>query len=211
MKYIDPAINEYIDEHAQKEDSALFELNRNTHLSCINPIMLSGNTQGQFLKIMSMMAQPKCILEIGSYTGYSGICLSQGIQKGGKLITIELNEELEDVINEYFIKSGQQDKLDLRIGNAMDIIPTINDKFDLVFIDADKENYCNYFNLIIDKVNPGGLIIADNVLWNGKVLDKQKDNDTIAIDEFNKLVTTDQRVDNVIVPLRDGLMIMRKK
>lgn len=211
MKYIDPAINEYIDEHAQKEDSALFELNRNTHLSCINPIMLSGNTQGQFLKIMSMMAQPKCILEIGSYTGYSGICLSQGIQKGGKLITIELNEELEDVINEYFIKSGQQDKLDLRIGNAMDIIPTINDRFDLVFIDADKENYCNYFNLIIDKVNPGGLIIADNVLWNGKVLDKQKDNDTIAIDEFNKLVTTDQRVDNVIVPLRDGLMIMRKK
>ena len=172
--------------------------------------MLSGHLQGRFLAMMSKMIQPKAILEIGTYTGYSGICLVEGLQEGGTLYTIDINEELEDFVKSYFQKAGILDKVDYRIGNALDIIPNLPGKFDLVFIDADKINYANYYDLVIDRVNQGGYILADNVLWSGKVLDEKKDKDTAAIDAFNKKLMADNRVETVLVPIRDGILIARK-
>ncbi|PCH69940.1 MAG: methyltransferase [Bacteroidetes bacterium] len=164
--------------------------------------------------MLSMMIKPKQVLEIGTYTGYSAICLCKGLQDGGKLHTIDINEELEEMAKSYFDKADVTDKIEFLIGNAIEIIPTINETFDLVYIDADKENYIKYFDMTYDKLKTGGYIISDNVLWSGKVLDKNKDNwdaDTIAIREFNEKVQNDDRIENVLFPVRDGLMIARKK
>ncbi|MBL7892097.1 MAG: O-methyltransferase [Bacteroidia bacterium] len=212
MDFLDPAIEQYVIEHTQAEPDILQRLNRETNLKVLMPRMLSGHLQGRVLHMLSCMIKPKHILEIGTYTGYSAICLASGLVEGGKLITIDINSELEKMVRKYFDEAGVAAKIDYRIGNAMTIIPGVKEKLDLVFIDADKENYSNYYDLVFDKVNKGGFIIADNVLWSGKVLmDKAKmDKDTKAICEFNNKVHNDKRVEHVLFPVRDGLMVVRK-
>ena len=174
------------------------------------PRMLSGHFQGRLLSMFSKMVRPQRILEIGTYTGYSAICLAEGLTADGRLITIDINEELEDSVRKYFEQSGFGDRIDFRIGNATTIIPGLHEKFDLVFIDADKENYSRYFDLVIDNVNLNGIILADNVLWSGKVLDEKPDKDTRAILDFNDKVSKDSRVESVLLPVRDGIMMLRK-
>jgi caffeoyl-CoA O-methyltransferase len=185
-------------------------LNRETYLKVQMPQMLSGQLQGQFLEMFSSLLQPQRILEIGTYTGYSGICLARGLKEGGLLYTIDNNEELAPMAHSYFEKAGIASKVKQLTGVASVVIPTLNEIFDLVFIDADKVNYSLYYDLIFDKVRPGGYIIADNVLWSGKVLDTEKDKDTQAIHNYNLKVSGDKRVRNFILPLRDGLNIARK-
>lgn len=213
MEFLDEKIEQYALEHSQPESEVLKKLNRETHAKILMPRMLSGHMQGNLLIMLSKMIQPKHILEIGTYTGYSAICLAQGLQNKGKLHTIDINEELEKMVRSFFNEAGLTDKIDYHIGNALEIIPHLNETFDLVFIDADKKNYAAYYDLVIDKVRSGGYIIADNVLWSGKVLDaKEKmDADTKAIDFFNKKVHSDNRVEHMLLPIRDGLMIARKK
>jgi caffeoyl-CoA O-methyltransferase len=174
------------------------------------PRMLSGHLQGRILSMFSHMLKPKRILEIGTYTGYSAICLAEGLAEGGKLITIDVNEELEDTVRKYFDASGYAPRIDYRIGNAVTIIPQLQESFDLVFIDADKENYSRYYDLVIDNVNLNGIILADNVLWSGKVLHDKADKDTRAILGFNEKVSNDKRVESVLLPVRDGIMMLRK-
>jgi caffeoyl-CoA O-methyltransferase len=174
------------------------------------PRMLSGHFQGRLLSMISHMIRPRTILEIGTYTGYSALCLVEGLQPGGKLITIDINEELFDRVSASFVEAGVQDRIDYRIGDAAAIIPTLNERYDLVFIDADKENYTRYFELVIDHVNLNGYILADNVLWSGKVLNTTLDKDTRAIVDFNAMVNNSPRVENVLLPIRDGIMLMRK-
>ena len=186
-------------------------INRETHLSVLMPRMLSGHLQGRVLSMISKMIKPKCVLEIGTYTGYSAICMAEGLAPEGRLITLDINEELESRVRSYFREAGIEDCVDYRIGDAREIIPTLTDQFDLVFIDADKSSYGLYFDLVIDKMNPGGIILADNVLWSGKVISDKPDKDTSAILEFNKKVHEDSRVENVLLPVRDGIMILRKK
>lgn len=212
MDFIDQKIQEYAEQHTDAEPEVLRSLNRETHLKVLQPRMLSGHLQGRILSMLSKMINPKYILEIGTYTGYSAICMSEGMQSEGKLITIDINEELSDMSQSYFEKAGFKDKIEQHIGNALDIIPTLNYKWDLVFIDADKVNYSNYFDLVIDRLNEGGFIIADNVLWSGKVVEslKPNDKDTKELLSFNKKVSEDTRVENVLMPVRDGLMILRK-
>jgi len=211
MEFLDPAIEEYVLKHSSSEPEVLQKLNRETYSKVLMPRMLSGHLQGRILSMLSHMIQPSRILEIGTYTGYSAICLSEGLKQDGKLYSIDINEELETMVRSYFKKANVEDKIDFRIGNALEIIPTINDILDIVFIDADKENYSNYYNLVFDKVRVGGYIIADNVLWSGKVLDEiSKDKDTAAIKNFNKMVHEDKRVEHLLLPVRDGLMIARK-
>lgn len=212
MDFIAKEIEAYAEKFTREEGEVLAELNRETYAKVMTPRMLSGHLQGQILRMFSQMINPKYILEIGTYTGYSALCLVDGLQVGGKLITIDVNEELQEMIHGYFSKSGKADRIDSRIGNALDIIPTIDREFQLVFIDADKENYLNYFDLVIDKVSKGGYIIADNVLWSGKVLedDSQLDKDTIALKEYVKKLKEDPRVETVLLPVRDGLFIARK-
>jgi caffeoyl-CoA O-methyltransferase len=183
MEFIDPKLDDYVGLHTSPENDLLNDLNRQTHLKILQPRMLSGHIQGRLLSMFSHMIQPKCILEIGTYTGYSALCMAEGLHKDGKLITIDVNEELAPFTKSYFNKSDYAKQFDFRIGNAMEIIPTLNETFDLVFIDADKENYSNYFDLVIDKVRKGGFIIADNVLWSGKVIEpiKPNDKDTLGI------------------------------
>jgi len=211
MEFIDIKIENYALQHSDEESAILKKVNRETHAKIMMPRMLSGHMQGNLLSMLSKMIKPKQILEIGTYTGYSGICLAQGLQEGGKLHTIDINDELEKMVRGFFEEAQLTNKINYYIGNAMEIIPTINEKYDLVFIDADKNNYSNYYDLIFDKVNAGGFIIADNVLWSGKILDDKKDKDTLAIDEFNKKVHADIRVEHMLLPVRDGLMIVRKK
>ena len=205
-------IEKYIELHSSEETSILKKLNRETNLKVLMPRMLSGHLQGKFLEMISLMIKPRQILEIGTYTGYSAICLSAGFCKGGIIHTIEKNSELEDIANRYFNKAGIKNKVKFYLGDAMNIIPDINEIFDLVFIDADKENYLNYYNLVFNKVRKGGFIIADNALWDGKVIesDYKDDKETIGIVRFNDYVQKDKRVENMILPLRDGLMIIRK-
>jgi caffeoyl-CoA O-methyltransferase len=210
MNFVDPNIQLYAEKHTTQENELLKNINRQTHASVMMPRMLSGHLQGRLLSMLSSMIRPKYILEIGTYTGYSALCLSEGLQAGGKLITIDINEELEDRVRQYFREAGAHDKIDFRIGNAIDIIPQLKEKFDLVFIDADKENYSRYFDLVIDRVNLNGFILADNVLWSGKVIEQKQDKDTKAIVEFNARVHADARVENVLLPVRDGIMVMRK-
>ena len=210
MKFLPDIIEDYAAKFSSPEDAVLSALNRETHLKIMLPQMLSGHIQGNFLKMMSHMLQPKRILEIGTYTGYSAICFAQGLKNDGKLFTIDINAELEDMCRNYFKKAGVENKIDFRIGNALDIIPSINETFDLVFIDADKTNYSNYYDLVFDKVRPGGFIIADNVLWSGKVCQENQDKDTTALHAYNEKVQGDKRVENYLVPIRDGLMVVRK-
>ena len=210
MEFIDPRLSEYSADHTSPESDLLKEISRSTRANVMMPRMLSGHLQGRFLSMISRMVKPKRILEIGTYTGYSAICLAEGLSLGGQLITLDVNEELESKARGYFIKAGLENVIDYRIGNALRILPDLQVNFDLVFIDADKENYSNYFDLVIDKVSAGGYLMADNVLWSGKVLDAKPDKDTRAIFEFNKKVQADSRVENVLVPIRDGILMIRK-
>lgn len=210
MEFFPEALQEYCEKHSSPEDKVLYELNRKTHMDVLMPRMLSGHHQGAFLQMISHMVNPENILEIGTYTGYSAICLAQGLKENGALHTIDINEELKDLTSEYFQKSGLENKIKQYIGNALEIIPTLDIEFDLVFIDADKINYSNYFDLVLPKLKKGGFILADNVLWSGKVLEENSDKDTEAIKSFNDKVTSDERVENVLVPIRDGVMLVRK-
>lgn len=212
MEFIPADIDQYCVDHTTPEDDLLSKLNRETHAKVLQSRMLSGHIQGRFLSMLSHMVQPKLILEIGTYTGYSALCLAEGLAENGKIITIDVNEELEDFVRDFFKQSPLHDKIDFRIGNALELIPIIADSFDIVFIDADKMNYKNYYDLVIDKVRTGGYIIADNVLWSGKVSNPAaKDKDTLNIREFNKMIQDDARVENILLPIRDGLMVVRKK
>lgn len=213
MEFLDPKLDEYVVKHTENEPKVLEELNRETHLKVLIPRMIAGDFQGRVLSMLSHMINPKNILEIGTYTGYSAICFAEGLQDGGMIHTIDHNEELESMQSNYFEKSGYRNVIKQYVGKALDIIPTIEGNFDLVFIDADKENYCNYFDMVIDKVNPGGYIIADNVLWSGKVIEPldPKDEETAKLMEYNQKIQNDERVQNVLFPIRDGIMIARKK
>lgn len=207
---VNSEITAYAERHTTDESAVLKKINRETYSEVLNPVMLSGHLQGRFLAMISKMVRPVNVLEIGTFTGYSAICFAEGLQEGGRLITIDINEELRERVSGYFREAGVADKIDYRIGAAADIIPTLSDRFDLVFIDADKENYGLYYDLVIDKVNLGGLILADNVLWDGKVLQHGTDKRTVAIQKFNEKVKNDPRVECLLVTLRDGLMIARK-
>jgi len=206
-------IDNYILNHIEPEDEILKELDRETNLNVIGARMISGHLQGQMLTMLSKMIHPKYILELGTFTGYSAICLAKGLQEGGKLITIEIDDELENIAKKYFEKAGVQQKIIQKIGSALEIIPTLNDTFDLVFIDAHKPEYPAYYEAVIAKVKSGGYIIADNTLWSGKVLDKPVPDDyqTLGIIQFNEIVKNDSRIEKVILPLRDGMTIIRKK
>ena len=206
-------INKYALSHTSETNSILNELYRETNLKVLMPRMLSGPLQGKFLEMVSCMIKPKTILEIGTYTGYSAICLSAGLSDDGMIHTIEKNPELKAIAEKYFKKAGLTKKIKYYSGGAGKIIPEIDEQFDLVFIDADKNNYLNYYKLIFDKVKAGGFIIADNALWDGKVLTKPdpRDKEAIGIIEFNDFVQNDEQVENMLLPLRDGLMIVRKK
>ncbi len=211
MEFLPEKISQYSESHTSPESDILSRLNRETWSKMLVPRMLSGHLQGRVLSLLSYMVNPDCILEIGTFTGYSALCLSEGLKTNGKVITIDINEEFEDIIHRYVKEAGAENKIELIIGNALEIIPELNEVFDLVFIDADKENYSNYFDLVIDKVRKGGFIIADNVLWSGKVLDEKTDSETQAIKDYNVKILNDSRVENVLFPIRDGLMICRKK
>ena len=213
MHFILEAIDEYVINHSQDEPELLKQLSRETHQKILQPRMLSGHFQGRVLSMISKLIKPKNILEIGTYTGYSAICLAEGMKPDGELHTIDHNEELFDFQRKYFDKSGYGKQIHQHLGNALEIIPKLEMIFDMVFIDADKENYSNYFHAIIDKLNFGGLILSDNVLWSGKVIEKvdEKDVDTKGVLAFNTLLKHDPRVETIILPIRDGLSISRKK
>ena len=206
-------IDNYVVAHSQEEPKILQELTKETWQKVLNPRMISGAYQGRILSMISKLIQPKNVLEIGTFTGYSALSIAEGLPKDGTLFTIDRNEELAELQQKYFNKSRYTKQLKSYIGNALDIIPTLNQKFDLVFIDADKSNYTNYFHLIIDKMNSGGIILSDNVLWYGKVAEKsdEKDVDTIALQAYNTLLNTDDRLETVMLPIRDGLTISRVK
>ena len=208
MEILNEDLQRYAEQHTSPESDLLKKINRDTYAHVLMPRMLSGHLQGRVLSMISHLLKPQRILEIGTYTGYSALCLAEGLSPGGKMVTIDINEELEKKVRDHFAES--QDKIEYKIGNALDIIPTLNEIFDLVFIDADKSNYINYFDLVIDKVRPGGFILADNVLWSGKVLNKNPDNDTKSIIAFNHKIQHDSRVENVLLPIRDGIMMIRK-
>ncbi len=212
MHFIDSNIENYAETHTEAESEFLYQLNRDTHLKILQPRMLSGQLQGRLLSMLSHLVQPNRILEIGTYTGYSALCMAEGLQEGGKLITVDCNEDIAHFTRDVFEKSPFRNQIEFHCAEALDFIPTLTETFDLVFIDADKSNYLNYFELVLPKVRPGGLIIADNVLWSGKVLDLENntDVDTVVIHEFNEKVHHDPRVQNVLLPIRDGLMVLRK-
>jgi predicted O-methyltransferase YrrM len=211
MEFIAEELDNYVCAHTFKESELLKRINRETHLEVLQPRMLSGHFQGRVLSMFSKMIQPECILEIGTYTGYSALCLAEGLKEKGKLITIDVNEELENRVRNYFQSSDFKEQIDYRIGDAIKIIPQITEQFDIVFIDADKMNYINYYEMVFSKVKIGGYIIADNVLWSGKVADESKnDKETELLRAYNLLIYKDERVENVLFPIRDGLMIARK-
>jgi len=211
MEFIAEELDNYVCAHTIKESELLKRINRETHLEVLQPRMLSGHFQGRVLSMFSKMIQPECILEIGTYTGYSALCLAEGLKEKGKLITIDINEELENRVRNYFQSSDFKEQIDYRIGDAIKIIPQITEQFDIVFIDADKMNYINYYEMVFSKVKIGGYIIADNVLWSGKVADESKnDKETELLRAYNLLIYKDERVENVLFPIRDGLMIARK-
>mgnify|MGYP006072675295 FL=1 len=206
-------IDNYVVAHSQEEPKILQELTKETWQKTLNPRMISGAYQGRLLSMISKLIQPKNVLEIGTFTGYSALSIAEGLPKEGAIITIDRNEELAELQKKYFDKSDYKKQIQTFVGNAIEIIPTLTEKFDLVFIDADKSNYTNYFHLIIDKMNSGGIILSDNVLWYGKVAEKanEKDVDTIALQAYNTLLNTDGRIETVMLPIRDGLTISRVK
>jgi len=213
MHFLPDKIDDYVVKHSQKEPTILQELTRETWQKVLNPRMLSGAFQGRVLSMLSKLIQPKSVLEIGTYTGYSALSIAEGLHPQGTIHTIDKNEELFSLQEKYFEKSGYKNQIQQYVGNALAIIPTIEEKFDLVFIDADKSNYINYFHLIIDKMNAGGIILSDNVLWSGKVVEElhPKDIDTKILLDYNKLLNTDDRLETVLLPIRDGLTISRVK
>ena len=213
MNFISRELEVYCSSHTSEAGSILEELNHETQTSVLNPRMISGHLQGQFLALISQIQKPKCILEIGTYTGYSAICLAKGLPADGVLHTIEVNEELEDMNQRYFKKAQLEHQIVRHTGDALNILPKLDLKIDLAFIDADKKNYPEYFDLLIEKMNSGGLIIADNVLWSGKVIRELEPSDqaTKSLLEYNKKTHLDPRVENLLLPLRDGLMLCRKK
>lgn len=205
-------LEQYLLDHTTPEDSILEDLYRQTHIRFINPNMATGHLQGKFLELISMMVRPENILEIGTFTGYSAICLAKGLKTGGKLITIELNDELTAFSHSYFCRAGVESKITQITGNALDIIPDLDLMFDLVFIDGDKREYSEYFRLIIGKVKPGGFILADNVLWGEQVLEEEtNDPQARGIIDFNEMIRSEKNVENVMIPIRDGLMLIRKR
>lgn len=213
MNFLPKEIEEYIELYTAREPELLKKLSRETNQKILQPRMLSGHYQGRVLSLLSKIINPNIILEIGTYTGYSAICLAEGLKTGGKLHTIDVNEELFDFQKKYFEASDFNNEIVQHLGDANQIIPELNLKFDLVFIDADKPNYPNYFKLIIDKMNKGGVILSDNVLWSGKVLEDIAEDDpsTAALQEYNKLLAEDERVETIILPIRDGLTLSRVK
>ncbi|WP_417196796.1 O-methyltransferase [Bizionia sp.] len=214
MHFLSEDLDTYVVNHSENEPELLQQLTRETYQKILQPRMLSGHYQGRVLSMISKLINPKTILEIGTYTGYSALCLAEGMQKEGELHTIDINEELVDFQRKYFDKSEFGKQIHQHLGNALDIIPTLNKTYDLVFIDADKENYSAYFELIIERLNPGGIILSDNVLWSGKILDtsfKKDDTSTPALIAYNTLLKNDLRVETVLLPIRDGLTISRKK
>ena len=211
MEFISEKLTEYISKNSNTEPEILARLNQETHQKILKPRMLSGHIQGRFLSMISKMKSPSTILEIGTYTGYGTLCLSEGLKEDGKIFTIDRNEELLKIQNKYFEKSGKRNKIIQLTGNAKEILNDLNETYDLVFIDADKENYIEYFKQVSERLNKNGIIISDNVLWSGKVLDSslEKDEETNALVNFNKILNEDKRFETVILPLRDGLSISR--
>jgi predicted O-methyltransferase YrrM len=210
--FSDPELlDSYLLEHSSQEDPVLKELARQTYLNEIHPRMLSGHILGSFLTLFSKMLSPERILEIGTFTGYSAICLARGLREGGRLTTIEVNDELQETSLEFFRRAGLEEQIDLINGDAKDLIPTLTGNFDLVFLDAHKDDYPDYYDLVIERVPSGGYILADNVLWGGKVLENPlPDATTRTIDQFNQKVNGDHRVENLLLPLRDGVMVIKK-
>lgn len=212
MNLVGEKLEVYVEQHTSPEGEILIELSRETHLKTYYPRMLSGKVQGKFLEMIVRMIQPARILEIGTFTGYSAIAMAKGLPENGKIITLEVNPEMEIFIKKFIKKSGLENKIELLIGDAVELIPKMKEEFDLVFIDADKEQYIDYYNLSMEKLKPGGFIIADNVLWSGKVLesDRKSDKETKGIKAFNDFVAKDSRVEQVILSVRDGLLLVRK-
>lgn len=211
MHFLSEDLENYIEQHSQNEPELLAQLNKETYQKILLPRMLSGHFQGRVLSMLSKLIRPTSILEIGTYTGYSALCLCEGMQENGVLHTIDIKEELLDFQRKYFDKSPWGKQIVQHLGEALTIVPTISSKFDLVFIDADKENYINYFNLIVPKMNKGGIILSDNVLWSGKILEEihPKDIETKVLKEYNLLLKNDERVETVLLPIRDGLTVSR--
>tara|TARA_R110000751_G_scaffold100068_2_gene193856 strand:+ start:161182 stop:161823 length:642 start_codon:yes stop_codon:yes gene_type:complete len=212
MYFLPEKLDDYVVAHSQDEPELLQQLTRETYQKILQPIMLSGPYQGRVLSMISKLIRPKSVLELGTFTGYATLCLAEGLHPEGEIHTIDVNEELEDFQRKYFDKSGYGTQIQQHLGSAVDILPTLDKTFDLVFIDADKPNYVNYFHLIIDKLNPGGIILSDNVLWHGKVIEPvdPKDISTNVVLEFNTLLKEDPRIETVLLPIRDGLTISRK-
>jgi caffeoyl-CoA O-methyltransferase len=209
---MDQKLEKYITEHSSPEDPVLKELYRETHIRFVNPNMVSGHLQGKMLEFISMMIKPEKILEIGTFTGYSAICLAKGLKPGGKLFTVEFNDEISEFSQSYFRKAGVSSKIIQLTGRAQDVVPELDLEFDLAFIDGDKREYTEYYNMIIRKIRPGGFIIADNVLWGDKVLDPfTMDQQTRGIIDFNEMISVQKDIENVILPVRDGLMLITKK
>lgn len=213
MDFITKDLSDYCESNTSLESDILAQLNRETHLKVVSPRMLSGHLQGRFLSFISKLQQPKLIIEIGTYTGYSALCLAEGLAENGKLISIDVNEETSSFAKSFISKTEYANKINLILADAKEYIPSIKETIDLVFIDADKKNYLNYYHLVIDKLNKGGLIIADNVLWSGKITmpESAMDKETLALHQFNQFVQKDSRVENMLLPIRDGLMVVRKK
>ena len=210
MNFISNKLQEYIDDHTMEESNLLKALDRETHQKVLQPRMLSGSYQGRLLALLAKMIGPKKILEVGTYTGYASLCLAEGLTTGGSIDTIDHNEELADMQRRYFDQSPYGSQIVQHLGEAKDILKTLTGPYDLVFLDADKENYPHYFDLIIDKLETGGILLSDNVLWSGKVLEKATDEATSSLQEYNHKINTDVRVETVVLPIRDGLTITRK-
>ena len=210
MDFISEKLAEYLSQNSDKEPEILSKLNKETHQKILQPRMLSGHIQGRFLSLISKIKSPLHILEIGTYTGYGTLCLAEGLATNGKIFTIDRNEELINIQNKYFEESGNRDKIVQLTGNAVDVLMSLDENFDLIFIDADKENYIKYFEIVSKKLNPNGIIISDNVLWSGKVVEEsENDQETDTLKKFNKLLSKDERFETIILPLRDGLSISR--
>ena len=211
MNFISDQLQQYIDDHSMEESDLLKALDRETHQKVLQPRMLSGSYQGRLLALLAKMIGPKKILEVGTYTGYATLCMAEGLTTGGSIDTIDHNEELADMQRRYFDQSPYGNQIIQHLGEAKDILKTLAGPYDLVFLDADKENYPHYFDLIIDKLKTGGILLSDNVLWSGKVLEKATDEATSALQEYNHKINTDVRVETVVLPVRDGLTITRKR
>ena len=211
MNFISSKLQQYIDDHSMEESDLLKALDRETHQKVLQPRMLSGSYQGRLLALLAKMIEPKKILEVGTYTGYATLCMAEGLSTGGSIDTIDYNEELSDIQRRYFDQSPYRSQIVQHLGEAKDVIKTLTGPYDLVFLDADKENYPHYFDLVIDKLETGGVILSDNVLWSGKVLEKANDEATSALQEYNHKINSDARVETIILPIRDGLTITRKR